>query len=63
MNLNIDMDTTLRVVIRMNLMEQSWLVVNEEEMVFFVFTEIRFDVICDKFSLNRFVVIIVSFEN
>jgi len=37
--------------------------VNEEEVMLLVFTEVGLDVICDKFSLNRFVMIIISFEN
>jgi hypothetical protein len=47
------MDTTLvSFIFRVNLMKQSWLMVDEKEVVLFVSAEIGLDVVCNKLSLN-----------
>ena len=52
-NLDYDMDTTLvSFIFRVNLMKQSWLMVDEKEVVLFISTEIGLDVVCNKLSLN-----------
>jgi len=63
-NLDYDMDTTLvSFIFRVNLMKQSWLMVDEKEVVLFISAEIGLDVVCNKLSLNWFVMIIVSLKN
>lgn len=62
LDLDKDMDASLGVMIWMNLVKQSWLVVDEKEMDVLSIAD-RVDVVGNKFSLNRSVMIIISLED
>ena len=62
LDLDKDMNASLGVMIWMNLVKQSWLMVDEKEMDVLSIAD-RVDVVGDKFSLNRSVVVIISLED